>query len=1265
MTHSHGHGGHSHTHDNNDAGVRITRIGLYSNLGMAIAKAAGGYAFNSQSMIADAWHSLTDLASDILTLATVSWSLKPPTEKFPLGFGKVESLGSLGVSGMLLFGGLFMCMNSCTSLYAHFFLDPAAAAALLEHGHSHGHSHSHGAEGPSLHAAWLAAGTVAIKEWLYHATMKVARERKSSVLASNAIHHRVDSLTGIVTLIAILGANFLQNAAWLDPVGGLLISLLVIKAGWGNTISGLYELADRSIDDEVKRSIRRQARKGLETVSESHEVEIREVSGVKSGQNYLVDVEVAVPSMWTIEDVQGVEEAIRAQVGNKVRGVRRVRVRFVPKDLEVVGDEFIPGDVSPKSSPEPEAIVVQSDLHVVSSAKVDFDADFGPKYNITKGVLTNEDEGSVFAPVAMWLEALDLVLERLREAKTPLHRVRGISGSCQQHGSVYWSREADSLLAGLSEKKNLVEQMTGAFSHPYAPNWQDHSTQHECDLFEKEMGTAERLAAVTGSAAHHRFTGTQIMRLRRVLPEMYASTSRISLVSSFLASVLLGKIAPMDISDACGMNLWDIPSSCWSNPLLALVSGGSPAEVSELESKLGNVRLDGGGSMGAISPYFRHKYGFSAKCEIAPFTGDNPATILALPLRPLDAIVSLGTSTTFLMVTPVYKPDPSYHFFNHPTTPGQYMFMLCYKNGGLAREKVRDVLPKPAEGGDVWANFNKFALETPPLDVKSEEEDKAKLGLYFYLPEIVPNIRAGNWKYECNLDGTQLQEVKQPWEKEKDARLIIESQALSMRLRSSKLVHSPGEGLPAQPRRVYLVGGGSLNPAIAQVMGDVLGGSEGVYKLDVGGNACALGGAYKAVWAFERGEGETFDELIGKRWKEEGAIEKIGDGYKRGTFEKYGGLIWHMYDSVTLDADDGLQVFRLPASFIFERYILQLTRRPAFVKRASPFEDFVVRCVRHAFANLPPRIGRVFFSKAVSLPFLRYRLLRHGYVHSPISWREHRERSYGGIWITRKPEEKPNFVLYYAHGGGFSMGSSHFYLEFLLTWLSTLVRAGYQNPAIFALDYTLVPDAAFPVQLDETIRGYEHVLAVAGDPSIVCVGGDSAGALLILSLLLHLGSGDEDNGGGRHEQADPIPTSTPKPALAVLISPWVTLVSTRHKNTPSDYLEVQHLHRYGLQYAGGRTSEDNFLASPGSCKDKSRWKRSRPLAGIFVTYGEEEVLADDIEDWIQTLREAGVIVESKRERGSVHVWPVASLFLSSLVTLTDEVRRRVPYKDKK
>jgi divalent metal cation (Fe/Co/Zn/Cd) transporter len=198
--------------------------------------------------------------------------------------------------------------------------------------------------------------------------MKVARERKSSVLASNAVHHRIDSATGIVTLLVILGANLLQNAAWLDPIGGLLISLLVIKAGLTNTLSALYELADRSIDDDVKKAVRRHAARALAEMGgdggggdggPTHglgDVDVRDVVGVKSGQNYLVEVELVVPGAWTVDETRRVETAVRTRVGEKVRGVRKVKVRFQPREVEAapVFDEFIPGDVSPRSSPEPE-----------------------------------------------------------------------------------------------------------------------------------------------------------------------------------------------------------------------------------------------------------------------------------------------------------------------------------------------------------------------------------------------------------------------------------------------------------------------------------------------------------------------------------------------------------------------------------------------------------------------------------------------------------------------------------------------------------------------------------------------------------------------------------------------------------------------------------------------------------------------------------------------------------------------------------------------
>lgn len=216
------------------------------------------------------------------------------------------------------------------------------------------------------------------------------------------------------------------------------------------------------------------------------------------------------------------------------------------------------------------------------------------------------------------------------------------------------------------------------------------------------------------------------------------------------------------------------------------------------------------------------------------------------------------------------------------------MFMLCYKNGGLAREQIRDKL-NGDESGD-WEKFNSTAVSTTPFSQESNK--KMRLGLYFPRPEIVPNLDAGQWRYDYDPKSGDLSKTSSDFT-DSDARNIIESQFLSLRLRSHNLVRpekdpKSGEVLPAQPRRVYLVGGGSANPAIAKLAGEVLGSVEGVYKLDIGGNACALGAAYKAVWGSERKSGQTFEDLIGSRWDEASFVKKVADGYTKGVFEKYG-----------------------------------------------------------------------------------------------------------------------------------------------------------------------------------------------------------------------------------------------------------------------------------------------------------------------------------------------------------------------------------------
>ena len=179
-TQSRSHSGHSHHHDNSyltstnkkDAGARITRIGLYVNIGMAISKGIGGYYLHSQALVADAFHALTDMVSDVMTLVTVEKANKLPTTQYPNGYGKVESLGSLAVSGLLALGGVLMLNNCGGLLYAQFFADAATAAT---HGHGFlnflGLSHSHTHTIPNLNAAWLAAGSIVIKEYLYRASM--------------------------------------------------------------------------------------------------------------------------------------------------------------------------------------------------------------------------------------------------------------------------------------------------------------------------------------------------------------------------------------------------------------------------------------------------------------------------------------------------------------------------------------------------------------------------------------------------------------------------------------------------------------------------------------------------------------------------------------------------------------------------------------------------------------------------------------------------------------------------------------------------------------------------------------------------------------------------------------------------------------------------------------------------------------------------------------------------------------------------------------
>ncbi|KAL1916969.1 uncharacterized protein VTP21DRAFT_5166 [Calcarisporiella thermophila] len=454
-------------------------------------------------------------------------------------------------------------------------------------------------------------------------------------------------------------------------------------------------------------------------------------------------------------------------------------------------DLFVAFDLSTQSL---KCTVVNSNLQIILEESVNFDKDL-PEFNTKHGAHHRNDRTT--SPTLMWVKALDMLLERLQKDDFKFENVKSISGAAQQHGSVYWKEGASTTLSSLDSSSLLSTQLANAFSIADSPIWQDTSTTQQCRDLEAAVGGPERLADITGSRAFERFTASQIMKLsqRGALKD----TERISLVSSFLASLFLGSYAPIESGDASGMNLMRLETREWDPNLLSICGNAK-----ELELKLGMIAKDATKPIGIVSKYMQKRYGFVEECLVFPFTGDNPATVLAMGLKSRDLVVSLGTSDTLLAVVERNRTNahPEAHLLSHPLDHNLIVAMVCFKNGSLAREYVRD---KYAQKN--WDRFNDLVMSTPPGCGDSHEK-KTRNGFYYFMPEIVPFAR-GVHRFE---DGLRVIEFT---DRDCNPRAVLEAQFLSMRVRIRRLFQNSAE-------RVIVVGGASANTVILQVLADVL-----------------------------------------------------------------------------------------------------------------------------------------------------------------------------------------------------------------------------------------------------------------------------------------------------------------------------------------------------------------------------------------------------------------------------------------------------------
>jgi len=287
---------------------RVTWVGLAANLVLAGVKLAAGLLGNSQAVVADAVHSLSDCVTDLAVLIGVRYWSVPPDAEHPYGHRRIETLVTVFIGLALATVAIGLAWDAINALLVG----------------------EHEAPGPiALGAALL---SIAVKEVLYHWTKAAGASVKSSALKANAWHHRSDALSSIPAALAVGAALFDPSLAFLDSVGAIAVSAFILFAAWKIIAPALDQLIDRGAAPEIAAEIARIA---------SSVSGVREVHGVRTRQSGLglhVDLHALVEDELTVQEAHDIATAIKYQLIDRGPNVLDVIVHVEPFHEHEISD---------------------------------------------------------------------------------------------------------------------------------------------------------------------------------------------------------------------------------------------------------------------------------------------------------------------------------------------------------------------------------------------------------------------------------------------------------------------------------------------------------------------------------------------------------------------------------------------------------------------------------------------------------------------------------------------------------------------------------------------------------------------------------------------------------------------------------------------------------------------------------------------------------------------------------------------------------------
>ena len=284
--------------------IKVTLIGSVVDLTLGILKIVFGYTAQSQALIVDGFHSLSDLATDAMVIFAAKHSHREADEEHPYGHGRIETLATVGLGLALIAVGIGFSVDAIKRLFHPELL-------LIPH----------------IAAIYIAALSIVAKEVIYHYSMVIARKYRSEMLKANAWHSRSDAISSAIVVIGVAGA--MAGLNYLDAIAAIGVAVMIAKIGWDLGWQSLRELIDTGLEAERVEVIK-QTIMGTNGVEALHLLRSRRLGG-----EAYIDVHIQVPPRLSVSEGHQISETVRHKLIGTIDGVKDVTVHIDPEDDEI------------------------------------------------------------------------------------------------------------------------------------------------------------------------------------------------------------------------------------------------------------------------------------------------------------------------------------------------------------------------------------------------------------------------------------------------------------------------------------------------------------------------------------------------------------------------------------------------------------------------------------------------------------------------------------------------------------------------------------------------------------------------------------------------------------------------------------------------------------------------------------------------------------------------------------------------------------------